>query len=147
MELLEACKLSKQRDEVFPVRNWNSIHEIYTTRTFILVLRAGSRIVKLRLIANLFADDATTFLDAEDGFQDLIKILDDWCLASGACFNVGKTQIMPMGSSEFHTSFTDNRRSRDRFDKIPENIHIVQEGEAIRILGAWFGNNIPDDTA
>ncbi|KAK0440264.1 hypothetical protein EV421DRAFT_1684510, partial [Armillaria borealis] len=26
----------------------------------------------------------------------------------------------------------------------PETIHVVKEKEAIRILGAWFGNNIDD---
>ncbi|KAJ3870910.1 hypothetical protein F5051DRAFT_308323, partial [Lentinula edodes] len=29
----------------------------------------------------------------------------------------------------------------------PEYIHIAQENEAIRILGAWYGNNLTDEVA
>ncbi len=100
-----------------------------------------------RLIANLFADDTTTFLDEKDDFDSLMRLLDTWCLASGARFNVTKTQIIPIGSEDFRLKLSSCRKARDDFKEIPRNIHIVKEKEAIRILGAWFGNNIPEDTA
>ncbi len=55
-----------------------------------------------RLIAKLFADDTTTFLHEKDDLDDLMKILENWCIASGARFNIEKTQIIPIGSKEFH---------------------------------------------
>ncbi|KAE9395179.1 hypothetical protein BT96DRAFT_1044975, partial [Gymnopus androsaceus JB14] len=54
-----------------------------------------------QLIMNLFADDTSAFLDATDNLEDLQKILDKWCLASGAKFNLGKTNIIPIGTEEF----------------------------------------------
>ncbi len=63
---------------------------------------------KERLIAKLFADDTTTFLQEEDDFEELVKILNDWCLASGARFNVDKTQIIPIGSKDFRSNVLNN---------------------------------------
>ena len=46
-----------------------------------------------KLITTLFADDTTVFLSKFDKFRDLKAILNKWCIASGACFNVSKTEI------------------------------------------------------
>ncbi|KAE9402418.1 hypothetical protein BT96DRAFT_956277 [Gymnopus androsaceus JB14] len=67
--------------------------------------------VETKLIANLFADDTTVFLAEDNDFEDLEKILDRWCTASTAVFNIAKTQILP----------------------------IVQD-EVFRILGVWYGH-------
>ncbi|KAK0464757.1 uncharacterized protein EV420DRAFT_1245710, partial [Desarmillaria tabescens] len=98
-----------------------------------------------RLIANLFADNTTTFLDENDDFNDLMCLLDTWCLASGACFNVMKTQIIPISSKDFCLKLSTCWKAKDNFNEILRNIHIVKEKEVIQILGAWFGNNIPED--
>ncbi len=100
-----------------------------------------------RLIANLFADDTTTFLHEDDNLEDLMGLLENWCLASGAQFNVTKTKIIPIGDKDFRKNLINSRKTKEEFEPIPENIHIVEENEAIRILGAWFGNDIPEDTA
>ncbi len=100
-----------------------------------------------RLIANLFADDTTTFLHEDDNLEDLMGLLENWCLASGAWFNVTKTKIIPIGDKDFRKNLINSRKTKEEFEPIPENIHIVEENEAIRILGAWFGNDIPEDTA
>ncbi|KAE9394274.1 hypothetical protein BT96DRAFT_758221, partial [Gymnopus androsaceus JB14] len=96
-----------------------------------------------RLIATFFADDTTVYLSENDDFNDLQKILDDWCLASGAKFNIGKTEIIPIGSPEYRDLLRQTRflNSVDG-PKIPEHIRIAQEGDAIRSLGALIGNNI-----
>ncbi len=39
------------------------------------------------------------------------------------------------------------RKANANFNLIPNDIHIVEDSKAIRILGAWFGNDIPTDTA
>lgn len=54
--------------------------------------------VSERLIATLFADDTVTYLDKDDDFGDLVKILDEWCIASGAKFNINKTETIPIGT-------------------------------------------------
>lgn len=99
------------------------------------------------LIAKLFADDTTTFLHEDNDVASLMNILDVWCLASGAKFNIVKTQIIPIGQKSFHQKVSNERRTNDEFNPISNDIKIVEDGEAIHILGAWFGNEIPIDTA
>ncbi|THV01201.1 hypothetical protein K435DRAFT_631315, partial [Dendrothele bispora CBS 962.96] len=91
---------------------------------------------------NLFADDTTTFLDAEDNFEDLQKLLDTWCQASGARFNIAKTQIIPIGTKEYRTNTLMTRKTGQDKEPLPTNLHLAEEGEAIRILGAWYGNEV-----
>ena len=54
--------------------------------------------VQERLIAKLFADDTSVYLSEFDKFSDLETILNKWCIASGACFNVNKSEGIPMGT-------------------------------------------------
>ncbi|KAE9404983.1 hypothetical protein BT96DRAFT_812721 [Gymnopus androsaceus JB14] len=97
---------------------------------------------KERLITNLFADDTSAFLNATDNFEDLQNILSKWCLASGAKFNIGKTNIIPIGTEAFCKQVIQSRITDCNKSPLPENLHIAKEGEAVRILGAWFGNKI-----
>lgn len=46
-----------------------------------------------RLIVSLFVDDTTTFLAEDDDFDVLQSILDRWCIAARAKFNVTKTDF------------------------------------------------------
>lgn len=84
-----------------------------------------------QLIANLFADDTTTFLNVDDSLADHTDILDHWCLAAGAQFNTSKLQILPMGSKVLREKFIQDRRAKDEHEKIPESIHIAKDGESI----------------
>ncbi|KAF5336214.1 hypothetical protein D9758_017782 [Tetrapyrgos nigripes] len=97
---------------------------------------------KEKLIANLFADDTTVFLSAEDDFEILQKILDKWCIASKAKFNIAKTEIIPIGTATYRARVINTRTTKDGQTPLPEWLHIAVEGEATRILGAWFGNGI-----
>jgi hypothetical protein len=72
----------------------------------------------------------------------LQALLDDWCIVSTAKFNVKKTEVLPIGSPEFRRSVITTRRTKEESGPIPEGIKIVKEGEAVRILGAWFGNKV-----
>ncbi|KAJ8457104.1 hypothetical protein ONZ45_g18449 [Pleurotus djamor] len=92
-----------------------------------------------RIVANLFADDTTVIMNETDELTDLQEILDDWCLASGAKFNVQKTQIIPIGSKAHRQAVIENRKMGD--STIPEHMTIIKDGDLTRILGAWFGNN------
>jgi len=54
--------------------------------------------VQERLIAKLFADDTSVYLSEFDKFSDLEAILNKWCIASGARFNVNKLEGIHMGT-------------------------------------------------
>ncbi|EJD50057.1 hypothetical protein AURDEDRAFT_38210, partial [Auricularia subglabra TFB-10046 SS5] len=95
-----------------------------------------------KLIATLYADDTTVYLSQNDSYEDLLKLLDTWCLASGAKFNVQKTEIIPLGADDFRKSLIENRGAVDMAAGIPDTIRIARDGEAVRILGAWPGNRV-----
>ena len=77
---------------------------------------------------NLFADDTTTFLAVDDDFGRLQALLDDWCIALTAKFNVKKTEVIPIGSSEFQRSVIATQRTKDESNPIPEDIKIAGGG-------------------
>ncbi|KAF9028476.1 hypothetical protein BDZ89DRAFT_897313, partial [Hymenopellis radicata] len=96
-----------------------------------------------RLIAMLFADDTTVYLDTEDSFERLQALLKTWCGASGAKFNIKKTEVIPVGTKAYRMAVLRTRQI-DPTDpaafQIPEEIRIVKEGETARILGGFTGN-------
>ncbi|KZT27261.1 hypothetical protein NEOLEDRAFT_1035843, partial [Neolentinus lepideus HHB14362 ss-1] len=96
-----------------------------------------------RLITSLFADDTTVYLSADsDDFATLTSILEDWCTAARAKFNVNKTEVILIRSRAFQDRFVADRTLRAGDSRIPDNVHISQEGEAVQILSAWYGNHI-----
>jgi hypothetical protein len=95
-----------------------------------------------RTIATLFADDTTVYLSEQDSFSDLQTVLQMWCRASRAKFNVQKTEIIPVGSSDYRAEVLDKRRLHAGQPEIPPQIHIAKDGEPIRVLGAFVGNNV-----
>ncbi|PCH39162.1 hypothetical protein WOLCODRAFT_85208, partial [Wolfiporia cocos MD-104 SS10] len=98
------------------------------------------------LIATLFADDTTVFLKKNDRLSDLMAVLDTWCAVSGAKFNKEKTEIIPIGQPKYHHDLVRTRKPTVHMDPIPEHIRIATDGEAVRILEAWYGNGV-DATA
>ncbi|EJD46496.1 hypothetical protein AURDEDRAFT_19202, partial [Auricularia subglabra TFB-10046 SS5] len=95
-----------------------------------------------RLIATLYADDTTVYLSSDDDYDSLIKILQDWCRASGAKFNTSKTEIIPLGKKSFRDRVLETRKMRETAAPVPDHVKVVRDGEAIRILGAWPGNGV-----
>jgi hypothetical protein len=93
-----------------------------------------------RIIAALFADDTTVCLSEEDNFADLDNILEVWCKASGAKFNKGKTQVIPIGPKTYRNRVIAQRKLHPDHPELPNHIEIVKDGEAVRILGSWQGN-------
>ncbi|KAJ7246799.1 hypothetical protein B0H12DRAFT_985709, partial [Mycena haematopus] len=65
-----------------------------------------------------------------------------WCLASGAKFNAAKTEIIPFGTKDYRDEVLATRRLSPLDKPIPENAHIAKDGEAVRILGGFVGNEI-----
>jgi len=102
--------------------------------------------VENKLITTLFADDTTVFLSEFDKFIDLESILDKWCIASGACFNVSKTEIIPIGNLLYRKEVLTTRCIHPSQEPLANDIHIAQDHEPVRMLGAWIGNNIDQAT-
>lgn len=98
-----------------------------------------------KLIANLFADDTTLYLSKHDRFDTVENLLVSWCEVSGAKFNIEKTEIIPIGQASHRIEITNTRKIHPA-DHAPMDarIHIAKDGEAVRSLGAWIGNNIQD---
>src|SRR5882672_6239223 len=66
-----------------------------------MALRASTKLkgIQIRdhtkLIAKLFADDTLVYLGSNDKFSDLEEIINLFCRASTACFNMEKTIALP----------------------------------------------------
>ncbi len=97
---------------------------------------------KETLKAVLFADDTTVYLSDRDDFSTLQKVLDAWCSAAKARFNISKTEIIPIGSPAFRKEMAETYRGTGSWKNYPRGVHVAQDGEAIRILGAFFGNGV-----
>ncbi|KAI0764254.1 hypothetical protein BD413DRAFT_446488, partial [Trametes elegans] len=96
------------------------------------------------LKATLFADDTTSFLSADDDFADLQKVLDTWCGAAKARFNIAKTEIIPIGTPEFRAGMVSTYRVTGAWGNYPRSARIAADGEPVRILGAWMGNGLDE---
>ncbi len=94
------------------------------------------------LKAVLFADDTTVYLSRCDDFRVLQEILDTWCSAAKARFNIGKTEIIPLGRPAFRHEMAETYRTTGAWENYPRNVHVAQDGEAVRILGAFLGNDV-----
>ena len=79
--------------------------------------------------------------------DDIQDILDNWCQASGAKFNIDKTEIIPIGTLEHRNRVIASRKLNPQ-DQTTLNarIRIAEDGEATRSLGAWIGNKVNNIT-
>ena len=99
------------------------------------------------LKVKMFADDTTVYLSETDSIEDLQTILTKWCGVSGAKFNIEKTEIIPLGSREQREEIIQSRKlNQTNRETIPAHIHVAKDGEPVRILGAWIGNNVDQAT-
>ena len=98
-----------------------------------------------RLIAALFADDTTVYLSEEDNYGTLMDVLQTWCAAARATFNDEKTEILPIGSKTHRESLLKGLNTSTLGRTLPAGTHIVQDGDMVRMLGAWVGNEIDED--
>ena len=97
--------------------------------------------------ANFFADDTSLYLGKEDSFNYAQEMLQDWCIISGAKFNIEKTEIIPIGTETHRRQVVSTRKINQRdTDTLPDRIKIAEDGDAIRFLGAWIGNKVNDIT-
>lgn len=84
-----------------------------------------------KLVTSLFADDTSIFLSQNDKMDDVQNILDEWCQASGAKFNIEKTEIIPIGTPEHHNQVATSRKlNPHNQSNLDEKIRITNHGEA-----------------
>ena len=95
-----------------------------------------------RTIVFLFAVDTTVYLSERDNIGDLYAILQTWCIASGAKFDLEKTEVIPIGTKEYRDQVIRTAHTNQSSDPFNQNIRIAKDGQAVRILSAWLGNNI-----
>jgi len=100
-----------------------------------------------KLTVNMFTDDTTLYLSDKDRFDKIEPILDEWCEASGAKFNIEKTEIIPIGTEDHRCTIVPTCKINPLDQsQLNNHIHITKDGEAVRSLGAWIGNNMNDLT-
>jgi ribonuclease HI len=95
----------------------------------------------VKILISMFADDTLIYMNAKDDYKVLEKIIEIFCLASTAKFNKEKTEYLPIGPPEFRKEVIRTRSINPSWT-IPEGVKIIKEGEAMRTLGTWVGNNI-----
>ena len=100
-----------------------------------------------KLVIKLFADDTNIYLSKHDRLDKIQEILNKWCSASGAKFNIEKTEIIPIGTTA-HRQRVISTRKVNELDRspLPDQIRIAKDGEAVRMLGAWIGNDADGQT-
>ncbi|KAJ7158272.1 hypothetical protein C8R43DRAFT_830347, partial [Mycena crocata] len=87
------------------------------------------------------------YLNVDDDFGSLLGILNEWCIAAGAKFNINKTEMLPIGAIDHRDRVLANRFINGMDGTmIPDHIKITKEGEPIRTLGAWVGNGVTQVT-
>ena len=96
--------------------------------------------LKEKLIVSLYADDTTIYLSETDSYSALQTILKMWCTASGARFNLEKTEIIPIGTPTHRQRIWTSRRVNNEEPPLQRDIRIAEDGNAVRCLGAWIGN-------
>lgn len=96
------------------------------------------------LKAMLFTDETTAYLAQSDSFEDLMELTKTWCRASRAHFNETKTEVIPIGEKNFRAEVKRTRQISpgSEQEKIPEEVRIAKDGDAVRILGARVGNEL-----
>jgi len=95
----------------------------------------------------LFADDTNLFLNKDDRMDYIQQTLDNWCKVSGARFNIEKTEVILIGKKSHRRTVQVTRKINPQDDDpLPPRIRIASNGEAVRILGAWIGNETNDQT-
>ena len=85
----------------------------------------------------LYADDTNLFLSPEDPLPVIAECLASASYAIGSKFNLDKTDVKPVGSSEFKQSAYDNPLAIQT--SIP-GAYVLHPSAPLRILGVWIGS-------
>jgi len=53
-----------------------------------------------------------------------------------------KTEALPIGTPKYRNKVITERILGEDTNKIPEYVHLIKDGEPMRTLGLWIGNNV-----
>jgi len=96
-----------------------------------------------RIIVSLFADDTLVYFTEHDDLHALKRIINTFCCASTAKFNLEKTEYLPIGTKNFRQKVIKTRCIGDNpHNSIENNVTIIPDGASMRTLGARIGNDI-----
>ena len=90
----------------------------------------------------LFADNMLVYLNKGDKIKDLEKIIKEFCMTSMAKFNLERLEVLPIGSMQYREALADTRQMGREDNVVPAYIRLIKDGELMRMLGSWVGNNI-----
>jgi len=82
-----------------------------------------------KLITKLFADDTLVYLGKNDRFSNLEEIINLFCNVSTACFNMEKTEALPIGTPEHRNRVITRRILGENTNKLPEHVRLIKDGE------------------
>lgn len=99
-----------------------------------------------KTLVNMYADDTTIYLSADDHYEDLESLLNQWCIASGAKFNLEKTEVIPIGTKAHRDRILTSRQIHPSDQPLCTGVHIAPDGHAVHCLGAWIGNGLDETT-
>ena len=102
--------------------------------------------VPQKTIVNMYADDTTIYLSADDHYTDLETILLSWCIMSGTKFNLEKTEMLPIGTQDHRDRISATCQIHPTNPPLHEGICIAHDGQVIRCLGSWIGNGFDGAT-
>ncbi|OSD03159.1 hypothetical protein PYCCODRAFT_1444564 [Trametes coccinea BRFM310] len=97
------------------------------------------------LRATLFADDTTVYLAEEDDFDNLQSVLNKWCSAAKAKFNMAKTEVIPIGSRAYRDEMASTYGSTGAWKNFPKNVRVAAQGVPVRVLGTFIGNGVDQE--
>ena len=103
----------------------------------------GIKITKhTKVITKLFAADTLVYLGKNNKFSDLEDIINLFCRASSALFDIAKKEAHPIGTPKHRNKVITKRILGTSTNKIPEYVHLIKDGKPMRTLGSWVGNDI-----
>jgi len=95
----------------------------------------------IKVLISMFADDTLIYMNANDDYRILEETIETFCTASTAKFNKEKTEYLPIGPKDFRDQVIETRKINEDW-VIPQNVKIIKNGEAMRTLGTWVGNDV-----
>jgi len=95
-----------------------------------------------KLAINLFADNTVIYASEKDDLDLINSTLEKWCRVSGAKFNKEKTEIIQIGTEPYREQVLSSRKLNPEATPFEPGIRITADGDAVRSLGTWIGNNM-----
>ena len=98
--------------------------------------------IEEKIIVSMFANDTNLYLKNHDYMDHVQTLLNEWCHVLGAKFNIEKTEIILLGSETHQQRVIQTCKLNPQDQTLLNNhIKITRDGNAVRSLGAWIGNN------